>query len=59
MLAVRPWTHPITQLTKDILDYYTYESAIISYVRETSSVFESVDQTFFAFNDVRHGGDQD
>ena len=58
-MSARPVTHPVTQLARDILHYYAYESAIMSYVHDTPSPFESVNRAYFAINTMGYGGDRD
>lgn len=48
ILAARPAVYPVTPLSREILDFYISESAIIAYVQSTPSPFESVARAYFA-----------
>ena len=59
IIAARPVTYSVTRLARDILDYYAYESAVISYVHDTPSDFESVDQAYVATSSLACRSDRD
>nr|POE86660.1 hypothetical protein CFP56_46844 [Quercus suber]POE87637.1 hypothetical protein CFP56_30226 [Quercus suber] len=47
ILAARPATFPVTQLAREIFDYYACDSTIMACIRGTPSAFESVARTYF------------
>ncbi|KAK3390746.1 hypothetical protein B0H63DRAFT_389226 [Podospora didyma] len=59
ILAARPATYPVSQLARDILDFYACESAVVACIQGTSSPFESVSRAYFASNSTGNSdGDQ-
>jgi hypothetical protein len=48
ILAARPATYPVTQLAREILDYYACEFAVLACIQGTPSPFESVARAYFA-----------
>ncbi|KAK3057962.1 hypothetical protein LTR09_001039 [Extremus antarcticus] len=48
ILVARPATYPVTQLAREILDFYACESAITACIRGTPSPFESIHRAYFA-----------
>ena len=52
ILAARPLTYPVTQLAREILDFYACDCAIMACIQGTPSPFESVARAYFANNRV-------
>lgn len=50
ILAARSATYPVTQLARDILDFYACESAVMACIKGTPSPFETVAPVYFATN---------
>lgn len=50
ILVTRPATIPVTQLARDILDYYACESAVMACIHDSPSPFENVDRAYFINN---------
>ncbi|KAK3680941.1 hypothetical protein LTR37_021014 [Vermiconidia calcicola] len=58
IIAVRPGTQAVTQLAKDILDWYAAESFIMACIQGTPSPFEKIPRAYFA-SDGPGCGDSD
>lgn len=48
ILAARPATFPVTQLAKEIFDFYACDSAVMACIQGTPSPFESVSQGYYS-----------
>ena len=55
ILAARPATYPVTQLAREILDFYACESSIMACIQSAPSPFESVARAYFANNRIGYG----
>jgi len=52
ILASRPATYPITQLARDIFDFYACDSAVMACIQGAPSPFERVSQGYYANNRI-------
>ena len=50
ILAARPATYPVTELARDILDFFSSEFSIMACIQGTPSPFENVAPAYFANN---------
>lgn len=50
ILAARPATYPVTQLARDLLDFFICEYGIMACIQGTPSPFESIAREYFANN---------
>ncbi|RMZ69279.1 hypothetical protein GMOD_00006014 [Pyrenophora seminiperda CCB06] len=52
ILAARPSTFPITQLAREIFDFYACDSAVMACIQGVPSPFETVSRSYFASNGI-------
>ena len=54
VLTARPVSYPVSQLARDILDWYAFESAVLACLHDIPSPFESVARVYFSNDRMGH-----